>query len=253
MKTFRFKSGKLKLAVFAGIFMGSFLGKYIHANYSFVFSSGTAKVLEALPAVIKQGFIANSNELNKLIATTQQIQDNQGNANLLKENRQKISEIYMAMSRSLLTNINVIEDIDMKPLIQELSLGLQSSAQNAKKNGSVLSEFHPQNMNFWMLGVSEMTNAMSSISRTQLISRCIELNQKVAAAKKNKENSDYQQIVRLYGQISVILSQDLHSIQLNNPRMASIARTLIKQSQALSIQPLVIETAIEFHPENEHH
>jgi hypothetical protein len=263
-----FRSKKFRLATAIGIFIGSLVGGLPYGKYNLFFTSGTAKILDYLPSYVKQDILAQSNKLNQLISTVQRAELSQSNPSAIKTNRQRIADIYMDMSDTVSTSMNVKHryNLTMDSFAKELSLGLKESASQTLA-GQPLKEFHPQDMNFWRLGFSELTNAMSPEFKDKLLNQAKAANDLVEAIKRsevnatsdlpNKKNhnessqNNRNKLSEICVEMTRILSDDLPSIQINNPRMVQKARTFINHLQETSIAVREAGSPLsELHPEN---
>jgi hypothetical protein len=268
MKTPNLKSKRFRLAISIGLLVGFFIGGLSYGKYNLFFTSGTAKILDYLPSYVKQDIVAQSNELNQLISTVQRTELSQSNPSAIKANRQRIADIYMDMSYTVSTSMNVKNryNLTMDSFAKELSLGLKESASQTLA-GQPLKEFHPQDMNFWRLGFSELTNAMSPEFKDKLLNQAKAANDLVEAIKRsevnaasdlpNKKNhnensrNNRSKLSEICVEMARILSDDLPSIQINNPRMVQKARTFINHLQETSIAVREAGSPLsELHPEN---
>jgi hypothetical protein len=268
MKMPNFKNKKFRLAISTGLLVGFFIGGLSYGKYNLFFTSGASEVLDYLPSYVKQDIVAQSNELNQLISTVQRAELSQSDPSGIKANRQRIADIYMDMSYAVSTSMNVKHryNFAMDSFAKELSLGLKESASQALA-GRPLKEFHPQDMNFWRLGFSELTNAMSPEFKDKLLNQAKAANDLVEATKRsevnaasdlpNKKNhnenfrNNRSKLSGICVEMSRILSDDLPSIQINNPRMVQKTRSFIDNLQEISITVREVGSPLsELHPEN---
>jgi hypothetical protein len=87
---------------------------------------------------------------------------------------------------------------------------------------------------------SELLDAMSSTSKVRLENDTERLNKLIGDLRKteskasNNSVSNRQEISKLYLSLADILADDLHNIQLNNPRIAVNTRVTIDALRGLS-------------------
>lgn len=87
---------------------------------------------------------------------------------------------------------------------------------------------------------SELLDAMSPISREQLVADTVRLNKLIDDLKRNESNvknisvSSRQEISNLYLSLADILANDLRNVQIRSPKMAATARVTINGLQGLS-------------------
>jgi hypothetical protein len=87
---------------------------------------------------------------------------------------------------------------------------------------------------------SELLEAMSSTSKVRLendterLNKLIEDLRKTESKASNNSVSNRQEMSKLYLSLAGILADDLHNIQLNNPRIAANTRVTIDALRGLS-------------------
>jgi hypothetical protein len=87
---------------------------------------------------------------------------------------------------------------------------------------------------------SELLDAMSSTSKVRLendterLNKLIEDLRKTESKASNNSVSNRQEMSKLYLSLAGILADDLHNIQLNNPRIAANTRVTIDALRGLS-------------------
>jgi hypothetical protein len=259
---------RLCLAVFFTIFLVTMGKNFLTSPF---FSSGTSNLVNTLSSSSKSNLIKDSKKLNELIGMVKENENNdQGKryGDQSKIHRQEIAKIYLRMAETVnsnLTDMAFNSHHKMIPDAKEMVFGLQESATVASRTGTNLSEFHPQSVGFLSLGNSEITNAMNIEAKKKILSKSKQLNDLVKIDSINKEKNSLtkeytlnpsiitgrQKISELYAELAGIMSDDLRTIQINNPRATPTVRIMIQGLQQLVIESRRIDFNLsEFHPEN---
>lgn len=238
------------------------------ATYTFVkilsnpiLLSGASQIINKLRPEAKSELITSTENLNKLIDITKKIEvtpagklpDEKKDVNKVAINRQKIAESYTEIA-DLLSKESVyfgLNDYEITSLMEEMIKGLNQAAIKSNKPGSRLSKLYPQNVNFFSLGFSEMTNSMNTESKEELLEATKQANSLIDLitinedeAKKDISRKDYflkeslvnrEKLFKISMKMSVILSEDLQSIQINNPRIAELSKEVVSRIQKLAL------------------
>jgi hypothetical protein len=237
-----------------------------------IFLPGASAIVNLIPNDSRNQIIDSSKKLNELIDVVEQAEnDVSKNPSKSREyveqslaSRQRVAKIYKEMADTITKSKSAFaNNVEHSQAAVEMVDGLQKLSQSATKANSRLFKFRPQDMGFFSLGLSELTNAMSVGSKEKLLIKTSELNKLIAST--NTTNSVSQQmeittysikesrqnIAKLHSELADILSDDLCSIQLNNPRIAPSARAVTKDLQNLATTSKDEKSNLsEFHPES---
>lgn len=239
--------------------------------------SGASQIINKLRPEAKSKLIASIENSNKLVDITRKIEttfagklpDEKQDVNKVAINRQEIAKSYTKIAdllskESAYFNLN---DHKIISLTEEMIKGLNQAAIKSNQPGSRLSKFYPQNINFFSLGFSEMTNSMNTESKEELLEAAEQANSLIdlitkneSEAKKDINKKDYllkeslvnrQKLFEISIKMSVILSEDLQSIQINNPRMAGLSKKVVSQIQKLALSFREINSPLpKFRPQD---
>jgi hypothetical protein len=215
-----------------------------------LFSSGTSGLVNTMDDSSRDDFLSSSNKLNELIKLTK---DSEGKNNALSQSashRAKIADEYVRMAEVLkndVTDITLNRSMTMGMQAQEMIFGLEKASIKVKDKESHLLEIQPNSFGILRFGTSELINSMSIESRKKILSQSEEINTLIKKfntsgsfgsplnnSKDNQTDQELQEISRLYNNLATTLSDDLHNIQINNPRMSRIAKGIIESYQKVS-------------------
>jgi hypothetical protein len=249
------------ISLFCTAFIATFLFRQIASDP--FWSSGTNAFFNSMNPNTKNELIVKSARINQLILdviakeSTKSLRNS--NPDKITSERQEIHASYMEIA-DLIERNSLYLETKMSALTEEIVNGLKSSAAVALLPNSSLYELRIGNTNFFSLGMSELTNAMSPISRERLLEKSTELNQIVIKANKKNANisnksiyetDEYKKATKIYLDLADILSDDLRNIQINNPRIAPFARSQISGFRGMAAASNETRYDLfEYHPES---
>jgi hypothetical protein len=265
--------------IFVGLFCttGYFFNKIVSSQ---VLSSGISQIIDKFRPEGKTKLIASAEKLNKLVDSikkaetrlTENLAEREEYVSSATVNRQEISKQYREIADLISKeSINIqVSNYKMYPLIEDIVKGLIDASNKSNKPGSLLPRFYPQNIGFLSLGFSEMTNAMTFEIKGEFMDTVEKANSLMdliskdeEQAKKDVSRRNYyikealakrQKLSDLSTKLSTTISEDLGSIQMNNPRIVKAAKDFIRNSQELAISFREDNSPLpKFHPQYIHY
>jgi hypothetical protein len=267
IKSFSFNKS-VKINIFLAVFISSVVSSTLvsrKADIENLLSSGTSEIIDAMTSKGKSRFLGNVKKLNEYIVIIKALEakaqkDPTKKIELLKQvsrHRKQISTLYDETANILENDLSdiTLNQVNKSRLAKEMLAGLKASVVETQVLNSPVSELQPQAIGILTFGMSEFLNSMQPESKEELLSITREFNSLVSFTKNNpahpSKRSNHLKISTMYTEMSNIIRSNLRIIQVNNPRMAPVARDIISalQGLALSTQKGMVDLS-EFHPEN---
>jgi hypothetical protein len=267
IKKFNFNKS-VKINIFLAFFISSVVSSTLvsrKADIENLLSSGTSEIIDAMTSKGKGRFLGNVKKLNEYIVIVKALEakaqkDPTKKIELLKQvsrHRKQISTLYDETANILENDLSdiTLNQVNKSRLAKEMLAGLKASVVETQVLNSPVSELQLQAIGILTFGMSEFLNSMQPESKEELLSITREFNSLVSFTRNNpahpSKRSNYLKISTMYTEMWNIIRSNLRIIQVNNPRMAPVARDIISalQGLALSTQKGMVNLS-EFHPEN---